>query len=107
MGIDFKTKEDAAKVVIFNFFAVLVVSIFAGALRGVVLSYLWGWFLVPLGMPPIGIMMALGVSLLVTFLTYHHLSVKQDLHPLKTRLSMSIFYPAMVFLVGYIYHIYS
>lgn len=38
--------------------------------RGYVLSILWGWFAVPyLGAPPIGVAVAIGISLLVGMLT--------------------------------------
>lgn len=41
--------------------------------RGFILQSLWGWFLVPLGLPPIGIANAIGVAMIVSYLTYSHL----------------------------------
>lgn len=38
-------------------------------LRGFVLVYLWGWFVVPLGVSPIPWVLAMGIQLTVTFLT--------------------------------------
>lgn len=38
---------------------------FVFILRGFVLSILWAWFLVPLGVPPIGIAGAIGVTLMI------------------------------------------
>lgn len=35
---------------------------------GFALSVLWGWFIVPLGLPPIGIAMAAGLMLTVSFI---------------------------------------
>jgi phosphatidylglycerophosphate synthase len=41
--------------------------------RGWALSVLWGWFVVPLfGAPPLSIPYAIGLSLLVGFLTTHY-----------------------------------
>lgn len=37
--------------------------------KGYVLSVLWGWFVVPLGAPPVTIPVAIGVSLVVSLLT--------------------------------------
>jgi hypothetical protein len=39
-------------------------------LRGWVLSIIWGWFLVPLGLPAIGIAQAIAISLIASFLTH-------------------------------------
>ena len=37
--------------------------------QGFVLSQLWLWFFVPLGVPSIGVANAIGITLLVSFLT--------------------------------------
>lgn len=73
------------------------------ALRGVVLSYLWLWFLVPLGLPVIGIMHALGISLIVTFLVTST-GNKHEQYPKKTKAIMGILFPLIVFVFGYVYH---
>ena len=36
--------------------------------RGYVLSFLWGWFMVPLGVRPIGVAASIGLSVLVGML---------------------------------------
>lgn len=43
----------------------LVLDIPAMILRGYVLSVLWRWFVVPLGVPEIGIAQAIGISIIV------------------------------------------
>lgn len=48
----------------------LIIGIFAAifalvAFRGFVLSYLWAWFLVPLGLPEIGIAHAIGIAMMM------------------------------------------
>lgn len=47
----------------------LGLAIALAVLRGWVLSYLWFWFLVPLGVPSIGVAHAMGLSLLVSLFT--------------------------------------
>lgn len=101
------TGMNEVKTAVFDFVVAVTVIILTVFLRGIVLSYLWGWFIVPLGMAPIGIGMALGIATLVGFLTFHDLHVKQEHHPAKTRLFLGLFYPLIVFAAGYIYHIYS
>jgi putative flippase GtrA len=46
-------------------------------LRGWTVSILWEWFLVPLGLPALGIAHAIGISLAVAFLT-HQTDTKKD-----------------------------
>ena len=60
--------------------ALIIVGVFAliaalAILRGVVLSYMWAWFIVPLGAAPISIVHAIGISLLIGMFTSH---LKQD-----------------------------
>jgi len=38
-------------------------------LNGFMLSYMWAWFIVPLGAPPIGVLHAIGIGILVSVLT--------------------------------------
>jgi hypothetical protein len=38
-------------------------------IRGVVLSTMWSWFIVPLGVKPIGVAWAVGISVIVAHLT--------------------------------------
>jgi hypothetical protein len=54
---------------IIGFLALLALDIPVLILRGFVLSQLWLWFLVPLGVPVVGIAQAIGISLLVSMLT--------------------------------------
>lgn len=47
-------------------------------LRGFVLSKLWLWFLVPLGVPAIGVALAIGIIVLVNLLTSDPNAAKDD-----------------------------
>ena len=61
---------------VLGFFALFAIDIPLLIYRGFVLSILWAWFLVPLGLPEIGIAHALGVSVIIG-LTYAGLSDKK------------------------------
>lgn len=100
MGIGVKTsfQEDVGSFVINAATMLLSVS-----LRGIVLSYMWLWFLVPLGLPVIGVLHALGISVIVTFLTFNPF-IKHEMHPKGTKIFISIFFPLVVFIFGYLYH---
>lgn len=50
---------------------ILVFLVLASVVRGFVLSIMWSWFLVPLGVPAISIPLAIGISMLVAMLTNH------------------------------------
>lgn len=45
---------------------------FGALIDGFVLSTLWGWLIVPLGLPPLSLVAAMGVSLVVSYVTYHY-----------------------------------
>lgn len=44
---------------------------FGVVIRGWALSTLWAWFLVPIGLPAIGIATALGISVIIGLFTVH------------------------------------
>ncbi len=54
------------------FLGVLAIIVPLSIWKGFVLSILWGWFLVPLGVPAIGTAHAIGIAVLVSMLTYQH-----------------------------------
>lgn len=55
-------------------FAVFVLIIGGSSLlRGWALSILWGWFMVPLGLPALPLVTAMGVALVVSFMTYQRI----------------------------------
>lgn len=83
---------------------------------GFVLVQLWGWFLVPLGLPVIDIGAAAGITMIVRFIV-HPVSGEIDLpgekkppeQAAKWGLSLLRDYvatPAIVLLFGYVFHIY-
>lgn len=49
------------------------------AVNGLVLSVLWGWFMVPaFGLPPLGIAMAVGIAMTVRWVTWQVPGNKSD-----------------------------
>lgn len=78
-------------------------------LRGWAISTLWGWFLVPIGAPAIGINTAIGIAVIIGLFTHHlvHDVVKigdkrsaADLF--STVVSRTVGAPLMALLVGWI-----
>lgn len=52
---------------VLGIFALLAVAV---ALNGFMLSYMWEWFVVPLGVRSIGVVQAVGIAITVSILTY-------------------------------------
>lgn len=101
----------AAILVVFVFGIPYLVSIIVGnsIIRGYVLSTLWGWFMVPLGLHPIGVALAIGVSLVIGLFTHQTHPTdykKEDRRPATTigELIGQILSPFFVLFVGYIVH---
>jgi hypothetical protein len=69
------------------------------AWRGYVLSLLWAWFAVPMGLPPIGVAMACGLSTVVALLTLDA-SVKRDEPNLALAVAGGIFIPLFALALG-------
>jgi hypothetical protein len=73
--------------------------------RGYVLSVIWGWLVVPMfALPPITVLGAIIISMMVGFLTYQHSTSPRD--PEKTgwghMLGISFGYPAAVLFIAWI-----
>lgn len=76
---------------------------------GFVLSKLWGWFLVPmLGAPAIGIVGALGVSLVIEFITNQgtNSQTQSPYEMLATSIVHEFVYPAMMLFIGWIIQLF-
>ena len=60
-------------------FLLLVTFIAGGAvLQGFVLKTMWAWFLVPLGLPAVGLAHAIGLGFMVRYLTWQHQPAADD-----------------------------
>lgn len=66
-------------------FAETIIYLILGAVatiyKGWAISILWKWFLVPLGLNPISIVLAIGVGLIISFLTYQYDFVSHNKEP--------------------------
>lgn len=65
------TDDDAVKILgnTLLFFIIMGLGTCSSAFSGFVVTKLWAWFVAPLGIPTIGIAQAMGLSLIVYFLT--------------------------------------
>jgi hypothetical protein len=79
--------------------AMLVLFIvYSAAVNGYVLSSLWGWFIVPVfAVEPITIVQAVGLSIVVSFVTFH--GTPKDYKPDWTQ---ALLRPFVVLLMGWI-----
>ena len=70
--------------------------------EAVVVTALWSWYVVPLGLPVIGIVHALGLCLLITLVRFDPTRVTLD--PLETWQRVAYFVlPAIVLFLGWIF----
>jgi len=78
--------------------------------RGFVITHLWAWFVVStFGLAPLTIVQAIGLSLIVAFLTfqYIHDSDKENFaEKLVGAMVFSFIWPAMCLLIGYIVQLF-
>jgi hypothetical protein len=88
---------------------VLVIGVLAGmcVLDGLVLKVMWGWFLVPLGFPQIGLAMAIGVGAIISLVS--HTPVRkskkgEEFSDLAEGLINSLLKMAILLAVGWIAH---
>jgi len=90
--------------------AVLTISILLLVLcwafvQGFVLSTMWGWFVVPLGLPALGLAHAIGLSFLVRWLTHQHVSCQKDENRKEVafrQLAIGFLYPFAILFLGWI-----
>lgn len=71
-------------------------------LNGYVLSVLWGWFIVPVfGLPALTIPVAIGIALVISFLT-HQLNLNDGDETGWKQLAFSFLHPLLTLLAGWI-----
>ena len=73
------------------------------AIEGFVFSYLWLWFITPLGTPAISLIHAIGMCALFDFISYHYYDYrKSEEVPLATSIIYIFLRPLVVFIIGYL-----
>jgi MFS family permease len=85
----------------FLFVGVLIIG---SIIRGWALSYLWEWFIVPFGLPTLGIAHAIGISMVVAFLTHELNSNSDEGAEIGRAIGIAMIYPFIALLFGYIVH---
>ena len=75
--------------------------------KGYVLTVLWAWFVVPVfGLPALALAPAIGLSLVVSFLTYQHGVAQDDTGDFSDRIAKSVvnamLWPAMALGIGWV-----
>jgi len=85
--------------------ALLLTGIPLGLWKGYVVSCLWLWFLVPLGVPAIGVLHAWGISILAGFLVLVSLpKIIQTENDAVITIIFGFLYPLVVLGLGMIIH---
>ena len=86
--------------------SLIVVIVLGTILNGWALVLLWGWFVVvPFGLPALSFGQALGLSSLVSFMTYQYIDCQPDkeasgLTKVLTVTAYTIFRPLLTILIG-------
>ena len=74
------------------------------ALRGWVLSVMWSWFMVPIGVAEIGVAHACGVSTIVAMLTYRKHKDDDDTDHARRNLALAALVPLFLLGFAWVYH---
>lgn len=85
------------------FFVGLGALVLGIVLRGFALVYLWGWFIVPLGLPQVQMAHAIGILMLMAYMT--HEGYTDPKTTTTTKIITSVIQPPIVLLFGYIVHL--
>ena len=72
---------------------------------GIVLKALWAWFMVPtFGLPDLSLPVAIGVGLVVSFLTHQYVHTKDE--DLPRMLFDEFLYPLIALVMGFVVHLF-
>lgn len=99
--------KDKSALACFGLLAFGAVNTVIGAIiDGYVLVKLWSWFAVPVfGVPQISLAPAIGIGILVSFLTHQNIPSQKDREiseVIGAALGETILYPAVVLFVGWV-----
>lgn len=86
--------------------ALILLVPFSAAWNGLILVKLWAWFIVgTFGLQPLRIPQALGVSLVVGFLTAQTNNAKEK-HSTVESIGIAFIFPLFALFFGWIYHLF-
>lgn len=88
------------KLVIYSVIALGILALLV--FQGFVVSSLWGWFVVPLGMPAIGTWHGLGLALLLALVTHQFTRVPES--EVMQQMSHEISRPFLAWGIGAVVH---
>lgn len=83
----------------------LGIIIVGAVVKGFVLSTMWGWFIVPLGVPDIGIAWAIGITGVVGLLTYDATLNRDSNEGLGYAFGGAVVVPLVTLFFGWIVHL--
>lgn len=84
---------------------VTALLVFSSMWRGYVFSILWGWFIVPVfHLPMLGIATAIGVAMVVSFLTHQLRKEETDNTAYGEVFGLVFFYPLVFLGIGWVVH---
>ena len=91
--------------IIFVVFGVAIMTgimlITAYIINGFVLTKLWAWFIVPFGLPELGLAQAIGIAMVIGFLTNQHIPDNKDEKAWKPFITLYVG-PFLTLFAGYI-----
>lgn len=81
-----------------------VLAVVLCVLCGATIMVMWNWFIVPLGLPVIGLVQALGIDMLVTFIVTTHINSKPD--PFWERWITAMTFALFTLFFGWLLHFF-
>lgn len=88
-----------------------ILMVFSSIFNGYALSVLWGWFVVPtFGAPALGVVPAIGVAMVVSYLTYQMHDCKKEEtsfgETIAKGTAVAILKPSFALFFGWIVHMF-
>jgi hypothetical protein len=95
--------ENRLALAVLGFLGVCAFIVLSNILSGWALVIMWGWFVVPIfGLPKLSVVSAMGVSLVVSYLTHQLDFKKGEEEDWSTKISLCVLKPIMFLGVGLI-----
>lgn len=94
-----------------GFLLMVAVMVITALVNGFTLATLWAWFIIPtFGLPALGIASAIGLAMVVSFLTYQYSSKKEEsdgfVEDMLKALMMSLVRAAITLAVAFVVHLF-
>lgn len=92
---------------VFGLFGVAIIGML---INGWTLTILWEWFIVPFGLPQLSLVQAVGIAMVVGYLTYHYQEEPKDKAEPMERVGRSLGFtvarPIFVLGFGWLIHLF-